>query len=794
MKTYFYLLVLMVLTFFASLSSFSQSSSAIPGNGKITNTGNFPSGENLSNCIKPNTNNNIYTGDEYGSLGLNGVLGGLGTAAKYVLINYNNIFDQNADGTIEAWIKPSVLNSTMTIISKSRTSASSFVLGVSSSTSKLFFRIGSTVFSDGVSPVLIANVWTHVAVTWVNSGANYTVTFYVNGVAGSSSTFAATWSLLNDSVRIGANQNWGEPFQGYIDEVRFWNTVRTQAQIADNKFIGIGDCASANANNGLISGNAYSGLISSWTFNTVTSVIDDIGGYNGQYIGGCGSYNTDIGYPLPYNQALYIPETSTNSYVANVVSNNYYLSLLTEQGSIDAWVNPSDNTSAKYIITKGATHQTTSFSFYLNSYNELGFYIGSPDVVISTGHYVPVNTWSHVAITWQHVSPLYYDLQFYLNGVAITTTGTILFGMPINNDSIRIGSSQIYPGNTFKGYIDEVRIWQYKLPYDTLRKYMFTSARSILTPQLFCAWIFDGNLNSYGSLENYRGRFVGDARFSGYSNENSNTYSYNLNAHKTTITRSGFPKGFNIHAIDGFVGDGAMVFKDTINVLNHPGNVNDIEIFIDINHTRLEDLKLELKSPGGANVIMANGLFSNCRNGYLTVFDDSANTAVNGNLLLPPFSPSVRPQNSFTPFKNTVMNGKWILTVTDLNANYNGRVIGWGIRLNNENSVGIEPTFSNVINKFSLYQNYPNPFNPTTKIKFDILSPVSFPNVSIRNPLAQLIIYDILGKEVTTLVNENLSPGTYEVEWNAENIPSGIYFYQLKTENYTETKKMLLIK
>ena len=58
----------------------------------------------------------------------------------------------------------------------------------------------------------------------------------------------------------------------------------------------------------------------------------------------------------------------------------------------------------------------------------------------------------------------------------------------------------------------------------------------------------------------------------------------------------------------------------------------------------------------------------------------------------------------------------------------------------------------------------------------------------------QLKIFDILGNEITTLVNQQLQPGSYEVEWNASNYPSGVYFYKIKTEGFTQTKKLMLIK
>jgi len=88
-----------------------------------------------------------------------------------------------------------------------------------------------------------------------------------------------------------------------------------------------------------------------------------------------------------------------------------------------------------------------------------------------------------------------------------------------------------------------------------------------------------------------------------------------------------------------------------------------------------------------------------------------------------------------------------------------------------------------------LSQNYPNPFNPTTTIAYKIP----------ENEFVTIKVYDILGREVAMLVNEEKSAGSYEVEFNSHsgevrNLTSGIYFYQLKTEEYSQTKKMILLK
>jgi len=90
---------------------------------------------------------------------------------------------------------------------------------------------------------------------------------------------------------------------------------------------------------------------------------------------------------------------------------------------------------------------------------------------------------------------------------------------------------------------------------------------------------------------------------------------------------------------------------------------------------------------------------------------------------------------------------------------------------------------------FVLYQNYPNPFNPATSIKFEIPGQARNDNV-----LVTLIVYDVLGNEVATLVNEEKQPGVYEVEFDASNLTSGIYFYVMRADNFINTKKFVLIK
>lgn len=98
--------------------------------------------------------------------------------------------------------------------------------------------------------------------------------------------------------------------------------------------------------------------------------------------------------------------------------------------------------------------------------------------------------------------------------------------------------------------------------------------------------------------------------------------------------------------------------------------------------------------------------------------------------------------------------------------------------------LGINQISTEVPEKFSLSQNYPNPFNPATNIKFQIP----------KSEFVKIVVYDVLGKEVQTLVNKQLSPGTYEVDFDGSALPSGVYYYMLEAGEFNQTKKMVLIK
>jgi len=100
------------------------------------------------------------------------------------------------------------------------------------------------------------------------------------------------------------------------------------------------------------------------------------------------------------------------------------------------------------------------------------------------------------------------------------------------------------------------------------------------------------------------------------------------------------------------------------------------------------------------------------------------------------------------------------------------------------NPIGIKVISSEIPKEFNLFQNYPNPFNPSTNIRFDVQ----------KQSIIKIFVYDVVGRLVETMVNEELKPGSYKVDFNGTKYSSGIYFYCLKVGDFVEVRKMILLK
>jgi hypothetical protein len=139
---------------------------------------------------------------------------------------------------------------------------------------------------------------------------------------------------------------------------------------------------------------------------------------------------------------------------------------------------------------------------------------------------------------------------------------------------------------------------------------------------------------------------------------------------------------------------------------------------------------------------------------------------------------------------NSTSNNPFILTAPSagtytVNAGYKNPSRDWGSTSAVINVTGIDEKLIGLNpSEFKLYANFPNPFNPSTKIRYAI-SETAF---------TTLRIYSLIGQEISTLINEEKSPGIYEIDFNASNLTSGTYLCELRTGNFVQTKKMILLK
>jgi photosystem II stability/assembly factor-like uncharacterized protein len=143
---------------------------------------------------------------------------------------------------------------------------------------------------------------------------------------------------------------------------------------------------------------------------------------------------------------------------------------------------------------------------------------------------------------------------------------------------------------------------------------------------------------------------------------------------------------------------------------------------------------------------------------------------------MPENLPSANTINDLAVIDSMAQNGKYYIVAATYGRGF------WMREISGDDPIGIVNNSTPVA--FKLSQNYPNPFNPSTKINYSIA----------RSGIVKITVYDVLGKVVKTLVDEKETPGSYTVEFNAVNLSSGIYFYRLETDGFTDVKKMILLK
>lgn len=247
----------------------------------------------------------------------------------------------------------------------------------------------------------------------------------------------------------------------------------------------------------------------------------------------------------------------------------------------------------------------------------------------------------------------------------------------------------------------------------------------------------------------------------------------------------------NIGTLWVFISDLELVTDvievDILEKVSQPSVLVDIEVTIDtVLHPSVSDLELYLTHGGITDTLIYQ---SSCtgENFIGTTFSDQGSELISSGTA--PYTSIFKPSQPLSHFVGMDANGEWTLGIYDSETGNTGKFKGWSLTLYFETPVGVSNEIVDIIRNFDLKQNYPNPFNPSTKIKYEIPDQDRNDNAHVT-----LRVYDILGREAATLVNEQQRPGIYEIEWNAENHSSGVYFYKIRAGEFANAKKMILLR
>ena len=667
--------------------------------------------------------------------------------------------------TIEAWVYPTVNTGTRYIVFKGNASNGYYLRLNSNGTVSLGTNGTNRITSSAVIP---AGKWSHIAGSYNVSNNGYKL--FVNGLEDASliNIINSAPNTNTDSLFIG--KFGANTFTGFMDEVRIWTkavdptmvrkSFRTSLSISNGQYVSLlfsmpFQRINSSGTSFTILDLSLNPISANPTFNRGVTAVD------------LSSRPSDY---LSSNESLLF-EGNNDSY-AEIPTNS--LNSLTGAMTIEAWINITGSSAVnQYIIHKNSPGGN-GYRLMVNSSQKLSFSINN-SVFNSGSAVIEYNKWYHVA--W--VVSASGGSSLYINGRLDAYYGSA--GLPASNPE------DLYIGRGLKGNIDELRVYKFERSVEDIKKCMYESMDEANAPSGDCfVFNFDGSAWAQKNLQVY--------------SLNGNTYFSNTAAFTSTSSplvradninfREGFYKKISDRRIpetntQGAMMDDSMFIPDNV-------NINDVNLYLSFNHGAAEQLTVTLISPAGQSYQFVNGYISpSLGRNFTTIFDDQADSTLTNNRyynLLPRIKTSGSINSAFSGNNSA---GVWRLRINDVSGLETGYLLAWGVQINNSPVIGIQNISGEVPERFSLGQNYPNPFNPVTNVR------IQMP----KGGFVKLTVFDITGKEIAILVNEELNAGTYNVDFDGSNLASGTYFYKLvvgeNTNNgavFTDVKKMILIK
>jgi len=691
--------------------------------------------------------------------------------------------------TLAAWIKPSQQTTQRIIIKLLGTDGYELFLA---SGGMVSFRINNTTrLNSTTSYPIDGNTWMHVAATY--DGTN--MKLYINGTQEGGDK--ASGNIRTNSVNLGIGSELGgsKKFEGSIDDARIYNRALSFSEIQE--------------------------LLTFWAPPSVAIVNNGAG--NALNFNGTDGYVT-------------VPDANSLDITGNI--------------TLEAWIKPS-KTGTQRIIRKVNASLNQGYSLFLASsgYFSIKF---NDDNSLSTGrvntseHYnSPLNEWIHIAATYDGST-----IRTYFNGVPDNTLATS-FTILANTEDLSIGATSFGNG-PFEGVMDEVRVWNVARTESQIQDNMCKKL-SGSESGLVAYWQFgetsrsfvqdetsnenDGFLTESAGDHVWSGAAVGDVSANDYSGASASDFTASVPFSTESITATGSGgtfSGIQVYRVDdnsvrsgstvpvGYtadplrnwgvkvIGSSTPTYDLVYNYTGHPGIITEADLrlvkrsdlsdadWLDAGATLDVDAKtLTVAGETGTQFALAS------TSDALPVELASFSAILKDNAVQLNWMTATEVNNYGFNVERKRESENWnTLGFVEGHGNTNSPkkysfldndIVAAGIyyyrlkQIDNDGSYEfsqiIEIDFNSPIS-FELKQNYPNPFNPSTTITFTLPA----------NEIVSLSVYNMLGEEIQILQNGFLQAGIYSYNFNAEELPSGVYIYNLSYNNKTQTKKMLLLK
>ncbi len=596
---------------------------------------------------------------------------------SYVSVPNSSDLNATAAITVEAWVMPAALPTSMAVVGKNYLTG--YYFGIESTGRFIFFPRGAGNFlRSRATGIVRLNQWAHIAATY-----DGTVTrLYLNGVLDTSTTsITGAVGSNSDSMFIGADRFSGSPaffFNGRLDNVRIWKSARTTAEIAAHRYIPLEIPGLLNV--------PYSTIAASYQFDN--NAIDNSGGmqeYGNERNVSYADYSDKAINYLDYNNSLVL--NGTTSYARRGSYNSVYDPATNI--TLEAWIK-RDTTgtqpTTQNVVNKSGGTTRYNYALFILSTGQIYFSISDGAYSIQSPALITNAQWTHLAAAYSQTTG---KAVIYMNGDTVAS-GTFSGSpaIPSNNDSTFIGGigATSYSANKFKGLIDEVRIWNKAARTQSqVREYMHKHYQATTADSLMHI-DFDKFQNSFKLGNSF---FHGSLLLRGSATISS---SHNATDNRLSSPMLSDPDGEMLSAYTSgskkfFVPDAnASGITDSIFISGGPP-VSNLKVYVLMSHTYTQDMNLTLTSPSGTSITLMNNK-GGYDNDVMTIFSDAADSIsstgfspTNGPGVTSPFSPEVKPDQPLSAFNGQSSSGWWKIKFADLAVSDRGFVHKWGINL-----------------------------------------------------------------------------------------------------------------